>query len=288
MDSLLGSLFGDTDNENDRRAKADDFVNRVETGDPTEGFSPQEALTSYDQVARNLSPQELEEAATQALERFSPEQRRQFADMLQSRAGVEGQVTDDPRQIAHLTSQLQSQSPNGLLGLLGGGGGLDGILGGLLGGGGGGGQSSGGGGMLNDLLGGLLGGGDDRDTTPSRSSGGSQQGGLGGIDLGNPIVQAILAAIAAIAMKKFMGRGDAPAAPAPGGGGSGGGGLTGGGWQPKEAGHRAQDTQPSQGRQPAQDAQPGGGWKPKTASHTEGDAKPQRGSGLKGADAKDA
>jgi hypothetical protein len=285
MESVLSSLFGDSDNEEDRRARADDFVNRVESGSPTEGFSTEEALTSYDRVASNLSPQELEEATTQALERFSPEQRREFSQMLQGKAGVDASATDDPRQIAHLTSQLQSQSPDGLIGLLGGGG-LDSILGGLTGGGG---QSSGGGGLLDGLLGGLLGGGDDRDSASSRPSGDSQQGGIGGIDLGNPIVQAILAAIAAIAMKKFMGRGDAPAAPAPGGGGSGGGGgLTGGGWQPKEAGHRAQDTQPAQGRQPAQGGQPGGGWKPKTASHTEGKDKPDGGSGLKGADAKDA
>jgi hypothetical protein len=277
MDSLLGSLFGDSNNDDERRAKADDFVNRVESGAPTEGFSTEEALTSYDRVARNLSPQELQDAAAQALERFSPEQRREFASMLQNKAGVGGTPTDDPRQIAQLTSQLQSQSPDGLLGLLGGGGGLDSILGGLMGGGG---QSSGGGGMINDLLGGLLGGGDDRDQAPSRSSG-SQQGGLGGIDLGNPIVQAILAAIAAIAMKKFMGGRDGgkeTPAPAPGGGG---GGLTGGGWQPKEATQRAQEAQPAPSRQT-------GGWKPKTASHTEADTTPERGSGLKGADAKDA
>ena len=283
MDSLLGNLFGGAGNDDERRAKADDFVNRVETGAPTEGFSTDEALTNFNQVASNLSPNELEEAATEALGRFSPEQRREFAQMLQGKAGVDATATDDPRQIAHLTSQLQSQSPDGLLGLLGGGGGLDSILGGLLGGGGSGGQSGGGGGMLNDLLGGLLGGGDDRDTTPSRSGADAQQGGVGGIDLGNPIVQAILAAIAAIAMKKFMGRGDGPKeAPAPGGGGSGGGGLTGGGWQPKEAGHRAQDTQP------ARESQQKGGWQPKTASHTEGEAKPERGSGLKGVDSKDA
>jgi hypothetical protein len=264
MDSLLGSLFGG-DNDDERRAKADDFVNRVESGSPTEGFSTEEALTSYDKVANNLSPQELQDAATQALERFSPEERRQFSQMLQSKAGVGGTATDDPRQIAQLTSQLQSQSPDGLIGLLGGGGGLEGILGGLMGGGG---SSSGGGGLVNDLLGGLLGGG-------KKDQGSSN---AGGIDLGNPIVQAILAAIAAIAMKKFMGGRDKQEAPAPGGGGGNqpSGGLTGGGWQPKQA-----SSQPAQANQPAQ-----GGWQPKTESHTE--APQQSGSHLKGAESKDA
>lgn len=275
MDSLLGGLFGG-DSDDEARAKADDFVNRVDSGNPTEGFSTEEALTSYSQVANSISPQELQDAATQALERFSPEQRREFSQMLQSSAGVSGAPTDDPRQIAQLTSQLQSQSPDGLLGLLGGGGGLDSILGGLLGGGS---SSDGGGGLVNDLLGGLFGGGDKKD------QGGSSPAQAGGIDLGNPIVQAILAAIAAIAMKKFMGGRDEPKeAPAPGGGG----GLTGGGWQPKEASAPARETQPAQSQKPAQSAQPGGGWKPKTASHTQADEKPERSGGLKGVDSKDA
>lgn len=196
MDSLLGNLFGDSGNDDERRAKAHDFVNRVESGSPTEGFSTDEALTSYHQVANNLSPQELQDATTQALERFSPEQRREFSQMLHSKAGVSGGPTDDPRQIAQLTSQLQSQSPDGLLGLLGGGN-LQGILGGLLGGG-----SGGGGGAVNDLLGGLLGGGNRR--SPSAASGRGESGGLGDL-LGSPIAQAVLASIAAMAMKKFMG-----------------------------------------------------------------------------------
>lgn len=280
MDSLLGDLFGG-ESDNEARAKANDFVNRVESGDPTQGFSTEEALTSYSQVAGRLSPEELQAATTQALERFSPEQRREFSAMLQSKANGGGDVTDDPSQIAQLTSQLQSQSPDGLLGALGGGGGLDSILGGLLGGGQPSGNDGGGGGLLDNLLGGLFGGGDDQDSSQARASAGSQQGGIGGIDLGNPMVQAVLAAIAAMAMKKFMGgRDDAKEAPAPA---APSGGITGGGgWQPKEASQQAQQAQP------AQSAPSGGGWKPKTASHAEGDAKPERSSGLKGADAKDA
>ena len=155
MDSLLGDLFGG-ESDNDARAKANDFVNRVESGDPTQGFSTEEALTSYSQVAGRLSPEELQAATTQALERFSPEQRREFSAMLQSKANGGGDVTDDPSQIAQLTSQLQSQSPDGLLGALGGGGGLDSILGGLLGGGQPSGNDGGGGGLLDNLLGGLF------------------------------------------------------------------------------------------------------------------------------------
>jgi hypothetical protein len=255
MESLLGNLFGDKGSDDDRRAKAQDFVDRVETGSPTEGFSTEEALTNYSKVASNLSPQELQDAATQALERFSPEQRREFSQLLHSKTGAAGAPTDDPRQIAQLTSQLQSQSPDGLLGLLGGGGGLEGILGGLTGGG----SSGGGGGLVNDLLGGLLGGGDKKSS--DASTGGAQQGGLGDL-LGNPIAQAILAAIAAMAMKKFMGGHDAKQAPQPSGGL---GGVT-----PKQASQQ-------------------GGWQPTQDKPAAGlpDQKPQR-SHLKGVDSKEA
>ncbi len=200
MDSLLGGLFGNQDDETTQKAKADDFVQRVESGDPTQGYSDEEAVKNYHAVASRLAPNELEDAASQALERFSPEQRREFASLLEKHSGAQpGTVNaDDPRQVAQLTSKLQSQSPDGLVGLLGGGS-LDSVLGGLLGGG----QSgSGGGGVVNDLLGGLLGGG--KSDSASTSSGST--GGVGDL-LNNPIAKAVLAAIAAMAMKKFMGAG---------------------------------------------------------------------------------
>lgn len=224
MDSLLGSLFGNDGDETQQRAKAEDFVNRVETGDPTQGFSDEEAVRNYSSVASKLSPNELEEAATDALQRFSPEQRREFAGLLEKHGVAAGNVDpNDPRQLAHLTSQLQSQSPDGLVGLLGGGS-LDSILGGLMGGGGS--SSSGGGGGIADMIGGLLGGGDDQRDTSRRSSGSgsSQAGGLDDL-LGSPIAKAILAAIAAMAMKKFMGGGGLPSF---GGGGDSDSGRGGG------------------------------------------------------------
>jgi hypothetical protein len=72
---------------------------------------------------------------------------------------------------------------------------------------GGGGSTSAGGGMINDLLGGLFGGG-DQDDSGRRASGASagQAGSLNDL-LDSPIAKAILAAIAAMAMKKFMGGG---------------------------------------------------------------------------------
>lgn len=207
MDSLLSGLFGDQEDPEQKRAQVADFVQRVESGPPTEGVSDEEALKNYSAVAGRLSPQELEEAATQALERFSPEQRREFASLLEARGGSPVNP-DDPRQIAQLTTQLQNQSPDGLIGLLGGGS-LDDVLGGLLGGGT---SDGGGGGVVSDLLGGLFGGNKDS----SSGGGATQSGGMGDL-LNNPIAKAVLAAIAAMAMKKFMGGGDEDASSAQGG-----------------------------------------------------------------------
>jgi len=185
MDSMLKGLFGDQDDDTKKRDQAQDFINRYDEGLPHENISGEEAVNNYQAVASQLSPQELEDSATEAYERLSPDDRRQFAQWLQERGGDQvGNVTsDDPRDLARVTSQLQSQQPAGLAGLLGGGG-----LGGMLGG-------AGGGGNLGGLASGLLGGGG------SQSRG--QGGGMGDI-LQNPIARAALGGIAAIAMKKMM------------------------------------------------------------------------------------
>lgn len=186
MDAMLKGLFGDQDDDAKRRDQAQDFINRYDDGPPHENISGEEALSNYQAVAGQLSPQELEDSATEAYERLSPDDRRQFAQWLQERGGDQvGNVTsDDPRQLARVTSQLQSQQPGGLAGLLGGGG-----LGGMLGG------AGGGGGNLGGLASGLLGGGQ------SRTQG--QGGGMGDM-LQNPIARAALGGIAAMAMKKMM------------------------------------------------------------------------------------
>jgi hypothetical protein len=183
MDAMLKGLFGDQDDDTGKRDQAQDFINRYDEGLPHENISGEEALNNYQAVAGQLSPQELEDSATEAYERLSPDDRRQFAQWLQERGGDQvGDVTsDDPRQLARVTTQLQSQQPGGLAGLLGGGG-----LGGMLGGAGG--------GNLGGLASGLLGGGQGQR---------GQGGGMGDI-LQNPIARAALGGIAAMAMKKML------------------------------------------------------------------------------------
>jgi hypothetical protein len=196
MDTLLSGLFGDTDDNDTKRSRAQDFISRYEDGPPQDNISDDEAITNFQAVAGQLSPEQFQESAKEAYERLSPAERNQFAQWLKERGGsdVQGLTGDDPQELAQVTSRLQADQPDGLAGFLGGGG-----LGSMLGGGGlgsllGGNQNSGGGG-LGGMLSGVLGGDQNRNT--------NQGGGMGDM-LQSPIGRAVLGGIAAVAMKKFM------------------------------------------------------------------------------------
>jgi len=182
VDAMMKGLFGGDDD----RERTRDFVQRYETGDPTEGYSSEEAYQQYDRVSRHLSPEEYQDAAEQAFSRMRPDQRSQFAQMMQQQMGGRGgsfQATDDPRQLAQSVAQYRQQDQGGLGSLFGGGGG----------------GSEGG---LGGMLGGLLGGGDD-DRGRTRSSLGGGGGGMGGM-FDNPLAKAALGGIAAMAVKKMI------------------------------------------------------------------------------------
>ncbi|MDP9358015.1 MAG: hypothetical protein M3R02_22580 [Chloroflexota bacterium] len=134
MDQLLGRLFGGQDDDDRRRGRAQDFVSRYEQGPSYQGISDEEAYHNYRQVAGRLSPQEYEESAAEAFQRMSPQERMQFAQMLQQRGGGQfgGFQDDDPRQLARMTSQYRQQDPGGLASLFGGGGGGGGGMGDML------------------------------------------------------------------------------------------------------------------------------------------------------------
>ena len=194
MDSLFKGLFDDQDDEAQAQDKAKDFIRRYEEGAPADNIDDEEALRNFHAVAGKVSPQEFEDATAEALNRVPPEERREFANLLKQSGGQDLPDTDDPREIARYTSQVQAQQPDMLEGLLGGllsGGGQG--LGGLLGGNGQG-QNQG----LGGLLDGVLGGADNND---ARTQGQTQ--GLGGI-LQNPMARSILGGIAAMVMKQLM------------------------------------------------------------------------------------
>lgn len=135
------------------RQESTDFVKRFETGHPSEGYTDDEVLARYGQVAHQVTPEEYERAATEAFSRLSPKERDEFTRYLQQQA--QAKMNQAP------------QRPTS-------GGGLGGALGGVLGGGGGGGalgsilgaaKGGGAGGTIGDILGGMMGG-------QNRSSGG--------------------------------------------------------------------------------------------------------------------
>ena len=131
---LLDQLFG-----TQKRQEWDDFDQRYQRGAPWDGIPDSEAYDRYDQVSRNVPPDVYEDSAEQAFNRLSPQERREFARYLQTRArergvhdrdldgdGVEDRL-EDPRELARTTSRLEQQQP-GILGQLLGKGGTGGAF----------------------------------------------------------------------------------------------------------------------------------------------------------------
>ena len=189
----LEGLFGGGRDLDDDRDGARDFVNRVTTGRPEEGFSEQEAISRLQQAARQASPEQVQRAARSAVSRMDEGQRSDFAKMLQERmGGVDRSGSGGGGGGMDLGDMFGNILTGGGGG---GGGGLGGLLGGLLGGGGGGG------------LGDILGGGDDRGTNRSTQSGGSGGGGIqdmfGGL-LGSTAGKAALGGLAAFMLSELL------------------------------------------------------------------------------------
>ena len=61
-----------------------DFVNRYERGNPSEGYSDQEVLKRYSDVAHAVPPDQYAQAAQEALAKLSPEERAALVKMLQA------------------------------------------------------------------------------------------------------------------------------------------------------------------------------------------------------------
>src|SRR5262245_56834941 len=81
-----------------------DFINRYEQGDPSEGYSDQEVLQRYGEVSHAVSPDQYAKAAQEALDNLSPEERAAFVKMLQERAAARGVTL--PRKLAPEPKEL--------------------------------------------------------------------------------------------------------------------------------------------------------------------------------------
>ena len=165
LENLLGGGQQQADYQN--------FVNRYDQGAPHEGYSGQEVMDRYSQVAPNLPSNSYMQAAEQAFERMPPQQRQEFGQFLQQQAqqnnvnipqfsqGASPEQFQNSGFLAQALGSVHQQQP----------------------------------GLVGQLLGGVMGGGG--------STGGS--GGVGGV-LSNPAAKAALAGIAAMAVKQFMGQ----------------------------------------------------------------------------------
>jgi hypothetical protein len=138
--NLLENLFGG--GQQGQQQDYQDFINRYQQGSPMEGYSGQEAMQRYQQVAPQMPAGDYQQAAEQMLSQMSPEQRMQFGQYVQQQAmqqGYQFPATQMPPeqyqnsgQLAQAMTQMHQQQP-GLLGqLLGGGGSNGGSLGQML------------------------------------------------------------------------------------------------------------------------------------------------------------
>jgi hypothetical protein len=223
--SATQGLFGGGAAGDEEKKKAEDFINRYQTGHPSEGYSEQEAVQQLQQAAKVATPEQMQAAFKQSVANLPENERAQFNQMLQDRKAGKGMVdierSGDRKAVTSRDTSGGGDQPGlddllgGLLGGMAGGsaggssGGLGDILGGLLGGGQSSSGSSGGSGGLGDILGGVLGGGDATATAPAPSSGKDDSGGGLGDMLGDilksPVGKAVLAGTAAFAMKEVLG-----------------------------------------------------------------------------------
>src|SRR5215472_18872884 len=109
-----------------RQSEFSDFVKRYEQGAPSEGYSDQEVVQRYSDVAHAVPPDQYAQAAQAALARLSPEERAAFVKILQQRAQASGtalppQVGSDPKDLGQVLTDLH-QTPGRLRDILGGGG----------------------------------------------------------------------------------------------------------------------------------------------------------------------
>ena len=216
-------LFGGGAAGDEEKAKAQDFINRYQTGNPTEGYTEQEAIEQLQAVAKVATPEQMQAAFQHSVANLPENERAQFNQMLQDRKAGTGMIDiersgdrkevnsrdssggGDSMGLDDLLGGLLGGMAGGSAGSSGGGGGLGDILGGLLGGASGGSSSSGGG--LDDILGGMMGGG--AAAAPAAESKDSGGGGLGDLlsgFLGSPAGKAVLAGTAAFAMKEVLGQ----------------------------------------------------------------------------------
>ena len=88
--SFLNDILG-----GDAAKQVGQLVEQFESGNAHE-VSPQDAAAHHDAVAQNLSPQDYEQAAVEAMNKLSPEQRKEVAEKLTEAAKTAGREVQAP------------------------------------------------------------------------------------------------------------------------------------------------------------------------------------------------
>src|SRR5437588_8904342 len=83
---LLDSLLSNPQQQQDLQ----NYVQRYQQGPPHEGYSDQEVLQRYQQVAPQLPPQDYQAAAQQAFNNMSPQDRMQFGQYVEQQVQAQG------------------------------------------------------------------------------------------------------------------------------------------------------------------------------------------------------
>src|SRR5918911_5490469 len=118
MMNILQDLLG-----GQKQQDYQDFVNRYDQGHPSEGYSDQEVLDRYRQVAPQLSPEQYQQVAMASLNRLSPQERMQFGQYLMQQAQQQGMRVpgmpqggtgdyENSHYLAQQMAQMHQQQPD--------------------------------------------------------------------------------------------------------------------------------------------------------------------------------
>jgi hypothetical protein len=88
--------------DHEARHRRKEFIDRYTTGDPTEGFTADEAIAHLREMRNEMSPSEFRQAMKQTLEQLPPDQRDEAVAMMQryKQAANRGAPADDHARVA--------------------------------------------------------------------------------------------------------------------------------------------------------------------------------------------
>jgi hypothetical protein len=113
--------------DHEARHRRKEFIDRYSTGDPTEGFTADEAVAHLREMRDEMSPAEFRQAMKQTLEHLPPDQRDEVVAMMQryKQTGVSGRgptsATPQPSAIAGAAATSDAAFGNMLDSLMGSG-----------------------------------------------------------------------------------------------------------------------------------------------------------------------